>query len=71
MRKLVVTENITLEGVIDASEGWFAPAEGRRRTRRLQQRPTMFAGKARRVARGGDIGRRGIEGCGGSGRAPV
>ncbi len=23
--KLVVTENITLDGVIDASEGWFAP----------------------------------------------
>ena len=26
MRKLIVTENITLDGVIDASEGWFAPA---------------------------------------------
>jgi dihydrofolate reductase len=26
MRKLVVTENITVDGVIDASEGWFAPA---------------------------------------------
>src|SRR5437870_6529654 len=26
MRRLVVTENITLDGVIDASEGWFAPA---------------------------------------------
>jgi hypothetical protein len=26
MRKLVVTENITLDGVIDASEGWFVPA---------------------------------------------
>jgi dihydrofolate reductase len=26
LRKLVVTENITLDGVIDASEGWFAPA---------------------------------------------
>ena len=26
MRTLVVTENITLDGVIDASEGWFAPA---------------------------------------------
>jgi dihydrofolate reductase len=25
MRKLVVTENITLDGVIGASEGWFAP----------------------------------------------
>jgi hypothetical protein len=25
MRKLVVTENITLDGVIDASEGWFNP----------------------------------------------
>jgi hypothetical protein len=25
MRKLVVTEN-TLDGVVDASEGWFAPA---------------------------------------------
>jgi dihydrofolate reductase len=25
MRKLVVTENITLDGVIDASEGWFTP----------------------------------------------
>jgi dihydrofolate reductase len=26
MRKLAVTENITLDGVIDATEGWFAPA---------------------------------------------
>jgi dihydrofolate reductase len=26
MRKLVVTENITLDGVIDAADGWFAPA---------------------------------------------
>jgi hypothetical protein len=24
MRDLVVTENITLDGVIDASEGWFS-----------------------------------------------
>lgn len=27
MRKLVVTENITVDGVIDASEGWFAPSD--------------------------------------------
>jgi dihydrofolate reductase len=26
MRKLVVTENITMDGVIDASEGWFTPS---------------------------------------------
>jgi dihydrofolate reductase len=26
MRDLIITENITLDGVIDASEGWFAPA---------------------------------------------
>jgi dihydrofolate reductase len=26
MRKLAVTENITLDGVIDASEGWFVPS---------------------------------------------
>jgi dihydrofolate reductase len=26
LRKLVVTENITLDGVIDAGEGWFEPA---------------------------------------------
>jgi len=26
MRELIVTENITLDGVIDASEGWFDPA---------------------------------------------
>ncbi len=26
MRNLVVTENITLDGVIDASEGWFTPS---------------------------------------------
>jgi len=26
MRDLIVTENITLDGVIDAAEGWFAPA---------------------------------------------
>lgn len=27
MRKLVVTENITLDGVIDASGGWFSPGD--------------------------------------------
>jgi dihydrofolate reductase len=26
VRKLVVTENVTLDGVIDASEDWFSPA---------------------------------------------
>jgi hypothetical protein len=26
IRQLVVTENVTLDGVIDASEGWFSPA---------------------------------------------
>jgi dihydrofolate reductase len=26
VRRLVVTENITLEGVIDAAEGWFLPS---------------------------------------------
>jgi dihydrofolate reductase len=26
MRDLIITENITLDGVIDATEGWFAPA---------------------------------------------
>jgi dihydrofolate reductase len=26
VRDLIVTENITLDGVIDAAEGWFAPA---------------------------------------------
>ena len=28
MRDLIVTENITLDGVIDAAEGWFNPADG-------------------------------------------
>jgi dihydrofolate reductase len=28
MRDLIVTENITVDGVIDASEGWFAPVGG-------------------------------------------
>ena len=28
MRDLVITENITLDGVIDATEGWFNPAGG-------------------------------------------
>jgi dihydrofolate reductase len=28
VRELVVTENITVDGVIDASEGWFAPTGG-------------------------------------------
>lgn len=28
MRDLVVTENITLDGVIEATEGWFEPAGG-------------------------------------------
>ncbi len=27
MRALVVTENITLDGVIDAAEGWFGPGD--------------------------------------------
>ena len=26
MRELIVTENITIDGVIDAAEGWFSPA---------------------------------------------
>ena len=26
MRDLIITENITLDGVIDAAEGWFMPA---------------------------------------------
>ena len=26
MRDLIVTENITLDGIIDASEGWFGPS---------------------------------------------
>ena len=25
VRDLIVTENITLDGVIEATEGWFAP----------------------------------------------
>ncbi|MFB4318686.1 dihydrofolate reductase family protein [Actinomadura sp. 21ATH] len=29
MRDLIVTENITLDGVIDASEGWFSVADDR------------------------------------------
>ena len=28
MRDLIVTENITLDGVIDAAEGWFEPGDG-------------------------------------------
>jgi dihydrofolate reductase len=28
MRDLIVTENITLDGVIEATEGWFDPASG-------------------------------------------
>jgi dihydrofolate reductase len=28
VRDLIVTENITLDGVIDASEGWFTPGGG-------------------------------------------
>ncbi len=28
MRDLIITENITLDGVIDASAGWFSPAGG-------------------------------------------
>jgi hypothetical protein len=28
MRDLIVTETITLDGVIDATEGWFEPAGG-------------------------------------------
>ena len=27
MRNLVTTEKITLDGVVDASEGWFAPSD--------------------------------------------
>ena len=29
MRDLVVTKNITLDGVIEATEGWFDPAGGK------------------------------------------
>ena len=29
MRDLIVTENITLDGVIEATEGWFGPAGGK------------------------------------------
>jgi hypothetical protein len=28
MRDLIVTRNITLEGVIEATDGWFDPAGG-------------------------------------------
>jgi len=28
VRDLIVTENITVDGVIDASAGWFDPAGG-------------------------------------------
>ncbi|WP_112242184.1 dihydrofolate reductase family protein [Kribbella monticola] len=28
MRDLVVTENITVDGVIEATDGWFGPADG-------------------------------------------
>jgi dihydrofolate reductase len=28
MRDLIVTENITLDGVIEATDGWFGPASG-------------------------------------------
>jgi dihydrofolate reductase len=28
MRDLIITENITLDGVIEATEGWFGPADG-------------------------------------------
>jgi len=28
MRRIVVTQNITLDGVIEAEGGWFAPADG-------------------------------------------
>jgi dihydrofolate reductase len=28
MRELIITENITLDGVIDAADGWFMPAGG-------------------------------------------
>ena len=28
MRELIVTQNITLDGVIDAAEGWFDPSDG-------------------------------------------
>ena len=27
MRKLIITENITVDGVIDASGGWFQPGD--------------------------------------------
>lgn len=27
MRELIVAENITIDGVIDAAEGWFAPGD--------------------------------------------
>jgi hypothetical protein len=36
--ELVVTENITLDGVIDATEGWFDPAGTTRSTPRTSSR---------------------------------
>jgi hypothetical protein len=37
MRKLVVTENITLDGVIDITEGWFDPRRASVRGMRRDQ----------------------------------
>ena len=37
MRDLIVTENITIDGVIDANGGWFAPAAGETDVSDLEQ----------------------------------
>ncbi|MFF3326771.1 dihydrofolate reductase family protein [Streptomyces sp. NPDC002889] len=55
MRDLIITENITLDGVIDASEGWFDPAgagaEGDRSDLEAALREQMAAADAFLVGR--------------------
>ena len=40
MRELIVTQNITLDGVIDAAEGWFDPSDGEGTSRTSSRRCT-------------------------------
>lgn len=42
MRDLVVTENITLDGVIEATDGWFAPSDLGAALREQRERADAF-----------------------------
>ena len=53
MRDLIVTENITLDGVIEATEGWFDPPAARTMYRTSSRRFGSSARPPMRCSSGG------------------